>query len=63
MRASLALDLDGDNKVSAMREGLIVLRVMLGLSGEAALSGSGVSLSVWPRIVTRLKENCGVTVQ
>lgn len=63
MRASLALDLDGDSKVDAMREGLIFLRAMLGLSAQTTLNGLGLPTSAWPTISSRLRENCGLVIQ
>ena len=38
--ASLNLDADGDGQVSAMTDGLLILRAMLGLSGNALTTGA-----------------------
>jgi hypothetical protein len=34
------LDVDGDGEVNAMTDGLLILRAMLGLSGDALIAGA-----------------------
>ncbi len=53
------LDMDGDNQVSATREGLVLLRSMLGFGAAAAVSGTGISQSQWDASRNNLNANCG----
>jgi hypothetical protein len=58
---SLALDLDGDNKVQATTDGLMLLRIALGLTGDPvtlnAVNPLG-SRKTWPLVRTHLGSNC-----
>ncbi len=48
--ATQVLDIDGDGQVTADRDGLILLRVLLGLRGSAVLAGlnqSGATRTTW----------------
>jgi hypothetical protein len=53
------LDMDGDNQVSATKEGLVLLRAMLGFSEVNAVASSGITQSQWSATRTNLNANCG----
>ncbi len=53
------LDMDGDNQVRATREGLVLLRAMLGFSGSAVINGTGISQGQWDAARNNLNANCG----
>lgn len=55
------LDMDGDNLVSATREGLVLLRSMLGFGSAAAVSGTGILQSQWDATRNNLNANCGTS--
>ena len=55
------LDMDGDNQVSAMREGLVLLRSMLGFGAAAAVSGTGINQGQWDATRNNLNANCGTS--
>ena len=44
------LDMDGDNRVRANKEGLVLLRSMLGFSGAAVVNGTGISQGQWDTV-------------
>lgn len=51
----LILDVDGDGNVAAMVDGLLILRYLLGLRGEALVQGTGVSISSATAIESRIQ--------
>lgn len=53
------LDMDGDNQVTATKEGLVVLRAMLGLSEATAVAGTGITQGQWNTARLNLNANCG----
>ncbi|TAG78272.1 MAG: hypothetical protein EAZ21_13120 [Betaproteobacteria bacterium] len=53
------LDMDGDNQVTATKEGLVLLRAMLGFSEANAVPGTGISQSQWNTTRVNLNANCG----
>jgi len=53
------LDMDGDNQVVATKEGLVILRAMLGLSEATAVVGTGISQPQWNATRINLNTNCG----
>ena len=55
------LDMDGDNLVSATREGLVLIRAMLGFGAAAAVSGTGITQSQWDATRNNLNANCGTS--
>ncbi len=61
---SLALDLDGDNIVQATTDGLMLLRVALGLTGDPvttnAVNAQGMR-KTWPLVRTHLVNHCQLT--
>jgi len=55
------LDMDGDNQVRANKEGLVLLRSMLGFSGAAVVNGTGISQGQWDAVRNNLNANCGTS--
>ena len=55
------LDMDGDNQVMATREGLVLIRSMLGFGSAAAVGGTGITQSQWDATRSNLNANCGTT--
>ena len=56
-------DIDGDGKVAALTDGLIMIRSLLGLTGDAVTTGAigaQASRTNWPAIRTYLAETCKV---
>lgn len=53
------LDMNADNALSATKEGLILVRAMLGLSGSAVIIGTGVTLGAWDTMRLQINANCG----
>jgi hypothetical protein len=54
-----SLDFDGDNQIVATKEGVVLLRAMLNLTGSAVTQGTGLSDAQWQSARTRLNANCG----
>ena len=52
------LDMNGDNKLEALVEGLVLIRAMFGLTGTAVTSGTGVSIP-WATLATLINAGCG----
>ena len=63
--ASCTLDIDGNNTVNALTDGLLLLRAMFGLTGTAATAGaigSGAPTRTgWGNIRTYLNGSCGTS--
>ena len=55
------LDMDGDNQVHANKEGLVLLRAMLGFTGAAVVNGTGISQGQWDAARNNLNANCGTS--
>jgi hypothetical protein len=53
------LDMDGDNQVAATKEGLVILRAMLGFTAATAVSNTGISEAQWNATRANLNANCG----
>jgi hypothetical protein len=53
------LDMDGDGLLTATKEGLVLLRAMLGFSSTAVTTGTGISDAQWSVARPLLNENCG----
>lgn len=58
-----ALDINGDQQVSSMIDGLLLLHAMRGRTGSAAISGvappiAGATRTTWPAIREYLNANC-----
>jgi hypothetical protein len=62
----LTLDLDGDGVVTAATDGLMLLRISLGLTG-AAVTTNAINLAGtrpdWPSVRTYLNTTCGLSLQ
>jgi serine protease len=61
----IALDIDGDGQASALTDGLILLRVALGLSGSAVVTGAtaaGAPRTTWAQVQPYLNRACGLNV-
>ena len=59
-----SLDVDGNNSIGALTDGLIILRAMFGLTGTAvtnAAVGSGATRQTWAAIQPYLNGNCGTS--
>ena len=52
---------DGDSQVRANKEGLVLLRSMLGVSGSAVVSGTGITQGQWDSARNNLNANCGTS--
>ena len=61
-----SLDADGNNTLDALSDGLLLLRAMLGLTGDAVTNGA-VGLNAtrgdWTAIRNFLNGNCGTSFQ
>jgi hypothetical protein len=53
------LDMDGDNLVSPTKEGLVLIRAMLGFSSANAVVGTGITQGQWDATRNNLNANCG----
>ncbi len=56
------LDVDGNNNIDALTDGLILLRAMFGLTGSAVTAsaiGGGASRTTWAQLQPYLNGNCG----
>ena len=60
--AQCKLDMDGDNAVLAMKEGLVLLRSMLGMTSTAATANTGITQAQWDATRTNLNANCGTSL-
>jgi hypothetical protein len=56
------LDMDGDNQVLAMKEGLVLLRSMLGFTSSAAVANTGITEPQWSATKANLNSNCGTNL-
>ena len=59
-RPTCTLDMDGDALLSPTKEGLVLMRAMLGLTGPAVTAGTGIS-TPWPTLRATLNANCGTS--
>ena len=53
------LDMDGDTLLSATKEGLVLLRAMLGFTGAATTVGTGITAAQWNTARPLINANCG----
>ena len=60
--AQCKLDMDGDNAVLAMKEGLVLLRSMLGFTSAAATANTGITQAQWDATRANLNANCGTSL-
>lgn len=56
-----SLDMDGDTLVQANKEGLVLVRAMLGFSNATAVVGTGISQAQWASTKANLNANCGTS--
>jgi hypothetical protein len=59
-----ALDVDGNGRVDALTDGLLVLRAMFGLTGASVTIdavGSGATRTDWPAVRSYLNGTCGAS--
>jgi hypothetical protein len=56
---SCALDMDGVGGVQAAKEGLVLVRSMLGMTDANAVVGTGITQSQWSAVKANLNANCG----
>lgn len=54
------LDMDGDSILSPTKEGLVLVRAMLGFIGPAITAGTGLTAS-WATLRANLNANCGTS--
>jgi hypothetical protein len=54
-----SLDMDGAGGVPALKEGLVMVRSMLGISDADAVVGTGITPSQWSTVTANLNANCG----
>lgn len=61
-----SMDIDGDNQMIATTDGLIITRVMLGITGNAVLNGITfapyATRTNWPQIRDYLVTQCGMSI-
>lgn len=55
------LDMDGDNLLNGNKEGLVLLRAMLGFTGPATTVGTGISAAQWSNARPLINANCGTS--
>ena len=53
------LDMDGDNALTATKEGLVLLRAMLGFTGANTTTGTGITATQWANARPLINTNCG----
>jgi hypothetical protein len=61
---SKPLDIDGDGQVLASTDGLMLMRVALGLTGEAVVANataSGAPRRTWAQVKPYLLDECGLS--
>jgi len=63
--ASCSLDVDDNGSVDPLTDGLMIIRVALGLTGTAVTEhaiGAGAKRSTWDAIAAYLNRNCATTI-
>ncbi len=53
------LDMDGDTLLTSSKEGLVLLRAMLGFTGTATTAGTGITAAQWTAARPLINANCG----
>ena len=62
---AIALDIDGDGRVLPTTDGLMLLRVALGLTGDAVVAGAtapGAPRQTWANVKSYLNGSCGMAL-
>jgi hypothetical protein len=57
-----SLDVDGNSKIDALSDGLMLIRAMFGLTGTSVTNnaiGNGATRSTWAQVRAYLNANCG----
>lgn len=60
--AQCKLDMDGDNLVTAMNEGLVLVRSMPGFTSAAATANTGINQTLWDATRANLNAHCGTSL-
>jgi len=55
------LDMDGNNVLDGTKEGLVLLRAMLGFTGTATTAGTGITALQWNTARPLINTNCGTS--
>ena len=55
------LDMDGDSVLTGNKEGLVLLRAMLGFTGTATTAGTGITAAQWTTARPLINANCGTS--
>jgi hypothetical protein len=55
------LDMNADNQLSALSEGIVLLRAMFGMTGTAVVNGTGITQGQWDAARNNLNANCGTS--
>ena len=55
------LDMDGDNLLNGNKEGLVLVRAMLGFTGNAVTNGTGITPAQWATARVAINSNCGTS--
>jgi len=59
------MDIDGDGNVLPTTDGLLLTRIALGITGNAALAGAispAATRNTWPKIRDYLVNQCGMSM-
>lgn len=54
--------MDGDNLVTAMNEGLVLVRSMPGFTSAAATANTGINQTLWDATRANLNAHCGTSL-
>jgi hypothetical protein len=61
-----SLDIDGDGRVSATTDGLLLARIALGMTGNAVVAGGASNPNgerpTWPLVQDYLTRHCGMNL-
>ena len=57
--AACNMDMDGDTRLTATKEWLVLLRASLGLTGTAVTAGTGITDAQWATARPLINANCG----
>ncbi len=61
-QSACKLDMDNDNQIVATKEGLVLLRSMLGFTSATAVAGTGITQTNWDTVRSNLNANCGTNL-
>ena len=60
--ATCSLDMDADGVVTAAKEGLVIMRALMGMIGDSLVAGSGITLAQYNTARTRINSTCGLSL-